>query len=310
MRWRIRLTILMIIVLMGCGDLANPMTGAIAGHSPESLDGSEIAHICREHLLDLKYAEHIYYCTFAHEYTDDLDALYDILGVDSLACPSCGSEYLVTIDDDWFRIDCPLGVRPNHGHVTPYTQSWPPPPEEYCEFCRENMSLIATALTMYYSMHGEGYPPELSDLSGILPAIEELECPACGDTYFYETTPGFASYLLRCPMPNWPNHGEVVDGQASWPPAPEEYCDICRSKITNLATALWMYHAMYGNEFPENLSELDESGVYQGADTLGCPACGDVYYYEVGSPADSYLLRCPMDRYPNHGEVNTGIFSW
>lgn len=212
------LCIALLLAISGCGDIGYSVTEAVPDQSPGRSESDGEADLCHRNLLDLQYAEYIYFCTIAHEYTTDLQALYLILGVKSLKCPSCGGEYLVQVDEDWFRIDCPLEHYPNHGYVTPLSFSWPPDPAEYEAICHDNMSNLMTALVLYYSRFANEYPQDLSELdeSGIYGGADDLACPACSTVYIYEVGPDAQTYFLSCPLPIRPNHGEVDTGVPSW----------------------------------------------------------------------------------------------
>ena len=83
--------------------------------------------------------------------------------------------------------------------------------------------------------------------------------------------------------------------------------EICQENMTCLASACAMFFGME-NRYPEELSELGSSGIYEDWDTP-CPACGELYCYSTDLYV-TYTIQCPMPTDPNHGYVIDGVCSW
>jgi len=84
--------------------------------------------------------------------------------------------------------------------------------------------------------------------------------------------------------------------------------EMCHDNMTYLASACAMFYGME-NRYPEELSELGTSGIYEDWDNP-CPACGKLYQYTTNAIGDTYSIFCPMPTDPTHGYVIDGIRSW
>ncbi len=177
----------------------------------------------------------------------------------------------------------------------------------HTEICHDNMEDLSTAIIMFYGSMNR-YPDSLSELEIVEPGISNLTCPSCIHTYLYELETSGDVWTVTCPLPEDPNHGCIVNGQSSWPPDPPEWPGICHSHMTSLASACAMFYGSE-NRYPEELSELGTSGIYQFWDNP-CPACGKLYEYSTNSVGDTYSIYCPMPTDPTHGYVIDGICYW
>jgi hypothetical protein len=87
----------------------------------------------------------------------------------------------------------------------------------YCGECRANMVAIAEQCVIYYAIHNT-YPENLFQLS---PPFSLMVCPKCGLSYTmfsFENPPGCDNFVVACPDPTDPNHGDIRNGIASWNP--------------------------------------------------------------------------------------------
>jgi len=82
----------------------------------------------------------------------------------------------------------------------------------------------------------------------------------------------------------------------------------CHDNMELLGTGISMFYGMT-NRYPEELSELGSSGIYENWDEP-CPACGELYIYDADSTGDTYSIQCPMPVDPNHGYVIDGVYYW
>ena len=192
---------------------------------------------------------------------------------------------------------------PDGGH----TFSAPVDDPGHAEMCHDNMEDLSAAISMYYASTGS-YPDNLIELETVAPGISSLTCPSCSLVYLYDLSSIGDVWTVTCPLPDEPNHGHIVNGQISWPPDPAVWPEICHSNMTCLASAMAMFYGCY-NRYPEELSELGTSGIFEFWDNP-CPACGEVYQYTTNSIGDTYAIYCPMPTEPTHGYVIDGICYW
>ena len=83
--------------------------------------------------------------------------------------------------------------------------------------------------------------------------------------------------------------------------------EMCHDNMTSLASACAMFYG-YENRYPEELSELGTSGIYEFWDNP-CPGCGELYNYSTDLYV-TYTIQCPMPSDPTHGYVIDGVCSW
>ncbi|RKZ08077.1 hypothetical protein DRQ25_09975 [Candidatus Fermentibacteria bacterium] len=77
--------------------------------------------------------------------------------------------------------------------------------------------------------------------------------------------------------------------------------------MVSLASACAIYFGTY-NRYPEELSELGTTGIYENWDNP-CPGCGELYNYSTDLYV-TYTIQCPMPTDPDHGYVIDGVCSW
>ena len=176
----------------------------------------------------------------------------------------------------------------------------------HVELCHNNMRTIGGAIWMFYGMTNR-YPDSLSELEIVEPGLCSLTCPSCDLVYLYDLSGNGDVWTITCPIPVDPNHGYMVNGQSSWPPDPPAWPGICHSNMTSLASACAMFYGSE-NRYPEELSELGTSGIYEFWDNP-CPACGALYNYSTDLYV-TYTIQCPMPTDPTHGYVIDGVCSW
>lgn len=172
--------------------------------------------------------------------------------------------------------------------------------------CHDNMELLSTGICMFYGANGR-FPDDLSELVIVDPKLCNLICPSCKLPYLYDLSSDGDVYTITCPLPNDPNHGHIINGHSSWPPDPSAWVGICHNNMRTLATCCAMFYGIY-NRYPEELSELGTSGIYDYWDDP-CPACGESYHYSSDS-SNTYSIHCPMPTDPTHGYVIDGICYW
>ena len=169
------------------------------------------------------------------------------------------------------------------------------------------MEALADGVSMFYGMENR-YPDSLAELAAVEPRLCSLSCPSCELSYLYSLSGSGEVYTITCPIPAGPDHGYVKNGHSSWPPDPSEWYDICQSNMSILASCCAMFYGIY-NKYPEELSELGSSGIYEYWDDP-CPACGEFYTYYTDSGAQDYSIHCPLPWLPGHGYVINGIRYW
>ena len=302
------LSILIIIMVLACGDSAVSVfenEKDISGHSRD-----EEAMICHENMRVLANACSMFY-GMHNRYPEALRELEDIdPGLCTLSCPSCELPYLYEMDpqEDDYVITCPDPVDPNHGYVKNGVFNWPPDPPGWPSYCHGNMMSLATGLSMYFGINNF-YPEDLREL-GIAGIMDDWDrrCPACGELYDYNRDGSGENYELNCPMPADPNHGQVINGEASWPPDTSGFTDACRSNLCCLATGMSMFYGMF-NRYPDELRELGEEGI-MGNWYVPCPGCGEIYDYFTDSTGQTYSIICPMPGLLKHGSIVDGMSSW
>ena len=174
------------------------------------------------------------------------------------------------------------------------------------ELCHNNMRTIGGAIWMFYGMTNR-YPDSLSELEIVEPGLCSLTCPSCDLVYLYDLSGNGDVWTITCPIPVDPNHGYMLNGQGSWPPDPPAWPGICHNNMVSLASACAIYFGTY-NIYPEELSELGTSGIYEFWDNP-CPACGALYNYSTDLYV-TYTIQCPMPTDPDHGYVIDGVCSW
>jgi len=177
----------------------------------------------------------------------------------------------------------------------------------HTEICHDNIEELSTALRMFYASMNR-YPDSLIELETVEPGISNLTCPTCSLAYLYELKTSGEVWKVTCPLPEDPNHGYMVNGHSSWPPDPHAWTGICHGNMRSLASACAMFYG-HENRYPEELSELGTSGIYQFWDSP-CPACGELYHYYTNSIGDTYSIYCPMASDPTHGYVIDGVCYW
>jgi hypothetical protein len=297
--------IFLMLLSQSCGDVGLSPAGPQPGITDQ--DGRDgVSADCHGNMLRLRRAESIYYSTYGYDYTDDLQMLYGILGVDSLVCPSCGLEYVIRADESTFRIGCPMPSSPNHGFVQGFYVSWPP--EDLLATCHDYMVYISNAMLCFYFSYGYGVG-SLEELAAFLDVpVEWLSCPENGAYQIWSQ--GYES-RVECPTCGSSiSHGFILNGNPSWPPDPVEFCEICQSNMLNIRTGLCMFYSRMGHFYPDSLDDPLFLEVLGNADHLYCPACVQYYLYEVDPDRQGYWLSCPLPYDPNHGEIIDGEPSW
>ena len=191
---------------------------------------------------------------------------------------------------------------PDGGH----TFSAPADESGQAEMCHDNMDDLSAAISMFYASTNS-YPDSLIELEIVTPGISSLTCPTCNLTYLYDLSSSGDVWTVTCPLPFDPNHGHIVNGHSSWPPDPPAWPGVCHSNMTSLASACAMFYGAE-NRYPEELSELGTSGIYEFWDNP-CPACGELYNYSTDLYV-TYTIHCPMPTDPTHGYVIDGVCSW
>jgi len=170
------------------------------------------------------------------------------------------------------------------------------------EICHGNMEALSDGVCQFYGKYNQ-YPGSLDDLAAINPRLCSLTCPTCSLQYEYETDIN-DNFLIRCPLPEDPDHGFIDNGLPSWPPDPSNWQQACQNYMMHTASACAMYYGKY-NEYPEDLQDLVDEGylpvVYQ------CPACNIPLHYTRDTLEASYTIHCPLPSDPTHGYIIDGI---
>ncbi len=83
--------------------------------------------------------------------------------------------------------------------------SWRDPPSYECH---DNMMSLLIAQGYFYSEHGR-YTNSIEELGQ-----SYRKCPECN--YSYIVTGSETDYTISCPLPQDPDHGNIIDGIPSW----------------------------------------------------------------------------------------------
>ena len=131
-----------------------------------------------------------------------------------LTCPECQSSYTYRGDQSSFLVGCPMPGNQCHGWIVDGFPSWSP---GGTGLCRSQMSSISSMCVIFFA--GEGrYPDGVEELG---PPYSLMVCPKCGMGYTlfsFENPPGCDNFVVACPDPTDPNHGDIRNGIASWNP--------------------------------------------------------------------------------------------
>ncbi len=292
------------IIMTACVDTGQSVTQPESGYSSSWRDGGSAEEICHEYMELLGEAQTLHYAVH-NAFTDNIGDLQEFIEipVESIYCPVNG-EYLFSGDiSNEYYIECPTGAGMSHGHIWNGYTSWPPDPSEHTEICYARMITLATACSMYYGMYN-CYPDGIEDLQQFFAIpVDYIHCPVNGE-YIIEGDE--EDCYIACPSNVIMSHGNILNGETSWPYDPSNYLEGCRNNMRALATACSMYYGMY-NRFPEVLSDLEE---VMGNWDVECPACDTMYLYETNPEGDTYTITCPLSPDHNHGSVVDGYLSW
>lgn len=161
--------------------------------------------------------------------------------------------------------------------------------------CHDNMCTIASQECIYFAINGT-YTSSLAELE-----LEGIVCPECGNPYILQVGEGDYCYI-ECPLPQFPNHGNIHDFVVSWPPDPEDNQNICRGNMITIASMCVIFYAEH-DRYPQSLEEL-------GAASYICPECADEYIYYTYNEGVSFFIGCAMLPEPGHGYIDDGGASW
>jgi len=177
----------------------------------------------------------------------------------------------------------------------------------HAEICHSNMRVLSNAICMFYGMTNR-FPDSLGELEMVEPGLCSLTCPSCSLTYMYDLSGHGEVWTVTCPLPVEPNHGNIVNGQSSWPPGSGGGIDGCRSNMRSLGSACAMFYGSE-NRYPVHLKELEIEGIMENWD-LVCPDCGELYSYYSDPAGTTYVIQCPLPWDPGHGFIEDGCISW
>jgi len=155
---------------------------------------------------------------------------------------------------------------------------------------------------MYYGMYNCS-PDSIDDLQEFfyIP-VESIQCPVNGE---YIISCFEENCYIACPSNVIMSHGNILNGECSWPYDPSNYLEECRGNMMALATGCAMYYGMY-NCYPDSIEDLQQFFPYP-VDYICCPVNGD--YIFSGGEEDCYIA-CPSDVIPSHGYILNGETSW
>ncbi len=213
------------------------------------------------------------------------------IGMAGIVCPTCGFDYILIGTEKEFYVGCPIPLEVTHGFIDNGTVSWV---DSFTTECRETMRKIASACITYYAINST-YPADMETLGE---PYSELTCPECGE--HYNLKGDTEHFVLDCPLPAVINHGNIVDGVASWFIEPGQGQNACRANMRTIASQCVIFYAL-NSRYPNSMEEIGMAGVV-------CPTCG--FDYILIGDVKKFYVGCPMPSFDNHGFIDNGIASW
>jgi len=287
-RYSATASIILVFIAFSCADFfettSSPVEPEVIAEYGASTD------VCRANMRTIASQQVIYFAV-NERYASTLRELE----LEGLACPECGTEYILEADFDEFSIFCPLPSVTTHGSIINGVTSWN---EGYQNECRDNIRTMACSNIMFFAEHGR-YANSMEELG-----FGNITCPACEDLYVYYANENDDFFYLSCPLPlPFECHGSFHSNTGySWHEESQGGETECRSNMIIIASQEVIYFA--SNEtYTESLEDLGLGGMI-------CPGCGESYFLQVTGGGEELYIECGMQALETHGNIDNGVPSW